>query len=159
MLTKSTLLHLRLLFSFFLLPTYLLALNCAEKPVLKKLPVLSLLCVLRSGSDNFSCILLGDTGYSTAGYVQYASSLGRGCLLLFLIAAYPMTKIYQHKSDGERGGLSFSMILVIRGTFIFCALLSIASRKFLATNGGKLPIRNINFFVCHTPTCSVISNR
>ena len=115
------------------------------------------MCGLRSGSDNFSCILLGDTGYSTAGYVQYASSLGRGCLLLFLIAAYPMTKIYQHKSDGERGDLSFSMILVIRGTFIFCALLSIASRKFLATNGGKLQIRNINFFVCHTPTCSVIS--
>ncbi len=33
MLTKSSILHLRISFSYFLMPTYLFALNCAEKPI------------------------------------------------------------------------------------------------------------------------------
>ena len=41
---------------------------------------------------------------------------------LFLTAAYPMTQVYQHKADGDRGDISFSMLLGIKGTFLFCAV-------------------------------------
>ena len=41
------------------------------------------------------------------------------CLLL---GSYPMTQIYQHQEDGERGDKTFSLLLGIKGTFIFTAL-------------------------------------
>jgi len=41
----------------------------------------------------------------------------------FLWGSYPMTQIYQHKEDGKRGDKTLSIILGIRGTFIFTLLM------------------------------------
>ena len=42
----------------------------------------------------------------------------------FLIGGfYPITQVYQHQSDAKDGVNTISMLLGIRGTFIFCAIM------------------------------------
>ena len=41
---------------------------------------------------------------------------------LFLAGTYPMTQVYQHKMDGERGDRSISMVLGVKGTFVFAQI-------------------------------------
>ncbi len=41
----------------------------------------------------------------------------------FLASSYPMTQVYQHKADKLHGDSSFSILLGIRGTFIFTIIL------------------------------------
>lgn len=44
----------------------------------------------------------------------------------FLIGGfYPITQVYQHRADGKDGVKTISMLLGIRGTFIFCAVMYI----------------------------------
>ena len=38
---------------------------------------------------------------------------------LFLLAAYPLTQVYQHEADRDRGDASMSMLLGVEGTFRF----------------------------------------
>lgn len=40
---------------------------------------------------------------------------------LLIAGAYPLTQVYQHEADGNDGVRSFSMLLGIRGTFVFSA--------------------------------------
>jgi 1,4-dihydroxy-2-naphthoate octaprenyltransferase len=40
---------------------------------------------------------------------------------VWLMAAYPMTQIYQHEEDARRGDLTLSRMLGVRGTFLFTA--------------------------------------
>ncbi|MEP2670819.1 MAG: UbiA family prenyltransferase [Cyclobacteriaceae bacterium] len=40
---------------------------------------------------------------------------------VMLLGNYPMTQIYQHEEDGERGDKTLSILLGIKGTFIFTA--------------------------------------
>ena len=211
MLTKSSILHLRLPFSYFLMPTYLFALNCAEKPILWKTVlvffILHFLLYPASNSYNsyYDCdtasigtlkhpppvekellvvsltldvaavllgLLIGSLFVAAALFYGFASKayshnkirvkkmpvlslIGVGFIQgaftfllsfwgiqdialtdiihtqilfaavissLFLTAAYPLTQVYQHKADGERGDISFSMLLGIKGTFLFCAV-------------------------------------
>lgn len=50
---------------------------------------------------------------------------------LFLWGSYPMTQIYQHKEDKERGDNTLSLLLGIKGTFLFTLIFfSIASAAF-----------------------------
>jgi 4-hydroxybenzoate polyprenyltransferase len=41
---------------------------------------------------------------------------------LMLWAVYPMSQIYQHEEDSKRGDTTMSMLLGIRGTFVFTAI-------------------------------------
>lgn len=50
-----------------------------------------------------------------------------------LWGAYPMTQIYQHEEDGERGDRTLSLMLGIKGTFRFSALVfGLAGIGFMA---------------------------
>jgi 1,4-dihydroxy-2-naphthoate octaprenyltransferase len=42
---------------------------------------------------------------------------------LYLMAAYPMTQIYQHAEDARRGDKTLSILLGIKGTFLFTGIL------------------------------------
>ncbi|MBC7922381.1 MAG: UbiA prenyltransferase family protein [Ferruginibacter sp.] len=53
-----------------------------------------------------------------------------GLSTLWLMAAYPMTQIYQHEEDARRGDLTLSRLLGIQGTFVFTAT------AFLLVNAG-----------------------
>jgi 1,4-dihydroxy-2-naphthoate octaprenyltransferase len=52
---------------------------------------------------------------------------------LWLMAAYPMTQIYQHEEDARRGDLTLSRMLGIKGTFLFTA--------------GAFVLVNIGFYI------------
>lgn len=41
----------------------------------------------------------------------------------FLWGSYPMTQVYQHKEDAERGDKTLSIVLGIKGTFIFTLII------------------------------------
>lgn len=49
----------------------------------------------------------------------------QGMLIAMLLigAGYPLTQVYQHEQDGRDGVTTISMLLGIRGTFVFSALL------------------------------------
>lgn len=49
-----------------------------------------------------------------------ALALAAGCLIG---GVYPLTQVYQHQEDAAHGDRSLSMLLGIRGTFLFAALL------------------------------------
>jgi 4-hydroxybenzoate polyprenyltransferase len=40
----------------------------------------------------------------------------------FLAGSYPITQVYQHEEDGKRGDFTLSILLGIRGTFIFAGV-------------------------------------
>ena len=40
---------------------------------------------------------------------------------LFLCGSYPLTQVYQHQEDARRGDRTLSLLLGIRGTFVFAA--------------------------------------
>ncbi len=41
---------------------------------------------------------------------------------LMLMGSYPMTQVYQHNEDGRRGDKTLSILLGIRGTFVFTGI-------------------------------------
>lgn len=51
---------------------------------------------------------------------------------LMLLGSYPMTQIYQHEEDAKRGDKTFSLLLGIRGTFVWTmTVFSIATILFV----------------------------
>lgn len=46
---------------------------------------------------------------------------------LMLWANYPMTQVYQHEEDGKRGDRTMSILLGVRGTFVFAAIMFAAA--------------------------------
>ena len=57
----------------------------------------------------------GDFGAAMAPNVLLLAGLAS----LFLMASYPLTQVYQHDADRRRGDRTISMLLGIRGTFLF----------------------------------------
>ncbi|MCS6820627.1 MAG: UbiA family prenyltransferase [Microscillaceae bacterium] len=55
----------------------------------------------------------------------YNPKIMYACLLsaCFLLASYPMTQVYQHEEDAQRGDLTISRVLGIKGTFVLTAFL------------------------------------
>lgn len=53
-----------------------------------------------------------------------APGTGWAMVLSFLLigAGYPLTQIYQHREDRQRGDQTISLILGIRGTYFFCLM-------------------------------------
>ena len=52
---------------------------------------------------------------------------------LFVGAIYPITQIYQHKEDSENGVSTISLLLGLRGTFVFSGILFILSILLLSS--------------------------
>jgi 4-hydroxybenzoate polyprenyltransferase len=51
---------------------------------------------------------------------------------LMLLGSYPMTQIYQHEEDAKRGDKTFSLLLGIKGTFVWTmTIFAIASSLFV----------------------------
>ena len=72
---------------------------------------------------------------------------------ILLLGAYPMTQVYQHEEDRKHGDLTVSMLLGIRGTFVFCSLFqAVAAAGFTAyfwlIDG---PMKGLLYLVCLAP--------
>ncbi len=49
--------------------------------------------------------------------------MGMAAASLLIGGFYPITQVYQHNADRADGVITLSMLLGVRGTFIFCAFL------------------------------------
>lgn len=89
------------------------------RPVrLKQYPVVGYLTVIcNQGALTFWMVYTGATAPTAAPFPVIA------CIAAaFLIGGfYPITQVYQHNADAKDGVTTISMMLGIKGTFVFCA--------------------------------------
>ncbi|MCP2042290.1 UbiA family prenyltransferase [Pontibacter sp. HSC-36F09] len=89
---------------------------------LKKYPVISTLVVtIFQGAFTFLMVQVG----SDLEFHQVLQAPNIWFALvstLFLCGSYPLTQIYQHQEDSARGDKTLSLLLGIRGTFVFAGI-------------------------------------
>ncbi len=103
---------------------YLLVSKAYSSPVtrLKKYPVLSTAVVtVFQGAFTYAMVQVG-LGFGLAEVLQPPNSWYAVVSTLFLCGSYPLTQIYQHEEDARRGDKTLSLLLGIRGTFLFAAV-------------------------------------
>lgn len=85
----------------------------------KKHAVLGLLIVsFFQGFWTYFMVVVAQYGYSPS--IFSPQHLFAGCICsLMLLGSYPMTQIYQHEEDAKRGDRTFSLLLGVKGTFIW----------------------------------------
>ncbi|HEX8350821.1 MAG TPA: UbiA family prenyltransferase, partial [Hymenobacter sp.] len=89
---------------------------------LKKYPLLStLVVVIFQGAFTFLMTQVG-VGATSAQLLEPTNLLLAMVSTLFLCGSYPLTQVYQHTEDRERGDQTLSLVLGIRGTFVFAAI-------------------------------------
>lgn len=90
-----------------------------DKIRLKKYPILSTIVVTTfQGFFIFYTVQVGLGVYLKS----YSNVLLAIASSLFLLGSYPLTQVYQHKEDAERGDQTLSILLGIRGTFVFSSI-------------------------------------
>ncbi len=63
-------------------------------------------------------------------------------------ASYPLTQVYQHKEDKERGDKTLSILLGVNGTFVFASLLFILAAVLMFVYWAEVgELRNFWLFV------------
>ena len=98
----------------------------------KKYAVLGLLIVaFFQGFWTYFMVVVAQYGYSPSIFSQ--QNLFAACICsLMLLGSYPMTQIYQHEEDAKRGDQTFSLLLGVRGTFIWTmSIFTVASVLFI----------------------------
>lgn len=104
---------------------------------LKKYPILSFLVVtLFQGPVIFICVLLIENSFSE---ILLKPKMLMGILSSFFLIGgnYPITQIYQHKEDQNRGDKTLSIILGIKGSLVFANLLFLVGFIFLVLSIGQ----------------------
>jgi len=87
---------------------------------LKKHPILGWLTVgLFQGFFTFLMCYVGINGYGLENLGNIKVLMPAILSSIILLGTYPMTQIYQHEEDAARGDKTISLMLGIRGTFIF----------------------------------------
>lgn len=89
---------------------------------LKKYPVLGLITIgIFQGFFTFLMVIKGISAIDWKGLEDYFVPATLSTILL--LGSYPMTQVYQHQEDRQRGDITISIKLGILGTFHFTALL------------------------------------
>lgn len=101
---------------------------------LKKYPVVSLLTVsFFQGFWVFIGSVQALTGKPWSELLTGQWLIPAGLSSLMLAGSYPMTQIYQHQEDAARGDRTLSLLLGVRGTFIYTLLMfTLAAVGFVA---------------------------
>ncbi len=87
---------------------------------LKKYPITSWLTIgVFQGGFTFITVIHGLTLLPLEDVLSYSYLLPAGLSSLLLLGSYPMTQVYQHEEDERRGDRTISLLLGIRGTFLF----------------------------------------
>ena len=90
---------------------------------LKKYPIMSSLVVgFFQGSFTYLMSIQAISGLSWQELLDREYLYPAFLSTCLLIGSYPMTQIYQHQEDKERGDQTLSLLLGINGTFIFSAV-------------------------------------
>ncbi|HYG17811.1 MAG TPA: UbiA family prenyltransferase [Ohtaekwangia sp.] len=74
------------------------------------------------GIFTFVMCYVGINGYGLENVTKVDVLIPGLLTTIMLWANYPMTQVYQHEEDGKRGDRTLSILLGIRGTFIFAGL-------------------------------------
>lgn len=91
---------------------------------LKKYPIFSLIVVgIFQGFWIYLTVYQAINQYEIKQILQNDVIFAALLSTILLFAVYPMTQIYQHDEDRKRGDTTMSMLLGIRGTFIFTGLI------------------------------------
>ncbi|RTQ50238.1 prenyltransferase [Hymenobacter gummosus] len=89
---------------------------------LKKYPIIStLVVVVFQGAFTFLMTQVGAQARS-AEILAPDNLLLALVSSLFLCGSYPLTQVYQHREDRQRGDQTLSLLLGLRGTFVFAGL-------------------------------------
>ena len=95
---------------------------------LKKYPWLGwLVAGFFQGLFSFYMAYVGINNYSLEVSLSWKVIFPGLLTSFFLWGSYPMTQIYQHKEDSRRGDKTLSLVLGVKGTFIFTLILFIVS--------------------------------
>ena len=95
---------------------------------LKKYAILSWLIVMSfQGAYTYLLTNMSSTNDFSFHWINDKNKFAMLLATLLIGGLYPITQIYQHKEDSERGDKTISLLLGINGTFILTALLFIAS--------------------------------
>ncbi len=120
---------------------------------LKKYPIISTLVVtFFQGAFTFAMVQIG-VGLSVSEVLQQPNIWFALVSTLFLCGSYPLTQIYQHKEDKQRGDKTLSLLLGVKGTYIFAAIsLLLGSSLLLWLYFDQGQVRNIIIFlICTLP--------
>ncbi len=75
--------------------------------------------IINQGALTFWMVYTGANTVSSADFPHIACTAAA-----FLIGGfYPITQVYQHEADAKDGVQTISMLLGVRGTFVFCAVM------------------------------------
>ena len=133
----------------FMLFFYGLASKAYSHPAIrfKRYPISGLLIVgiFQGGFTYLMVFLALDGTASWSNYYQPEVLIPAALTSVMLVGSYPMTQIYQHFEDAKRGDITISMLLGIKGTFLFTGI------AFALTNLGFLyyfmEYQNVNYFL------------
>ena len=101
-----------------------------DKIRLKKWPITSTLVVtFFQGAFVFALVHIGVNKYFE---INLSNILLAITSTLFLAGSYPITQIYQHFEDKKRGDKTLSLLLGIKGTFVFSSLMFALATAIMA---------------------------
>lgn len=87
---------------------------------LKKRPVAGWLTIgVFQGFFTFLMSYAGINRFGWENLLQAKVLIPAALCTVLLLGSYPMTQIYQHAVDGKRGDRTLSLLLGVRGTFVF----------------------------------------
>jgi 1,4-dihydroxy-2-naphthoate octaprenyltransferase len=87
---------------------------------LKKYPILGWLIVgIFQGCFSFFMCYVGINNFEIENLIHAKVIVPASLTTIMLLGNYPMTQVYQHEEDAKHGDETMSMLLGIRGTFIF----------------------------------------
>lgn len=87
---------------------------------LKKYPIGGLVTVgLFQGFFTFLMCYIGINGFELESLLNSRVLIPASLSTIMLLGTYPMTQVYQHEEDAKRGDRTISLLLGIKGTFLF----------------------------------------
>jgi len=115
------LLKISLLFALLLLVYGLVSKAYSHPSIrLKKFPIAGWLTVgTFQGFFTFLMCYVGINNYELENLMNVRVLIPATLSTILLLGTYPMTQIYQHEEDAARGDRTLSLLLGIKGTFIF----------------------------------------
>jgi 1,4-dihydroxy-2-naphthoate octaprenyltransferase len=122
------------LFSFMLLIYGLVSKAYSHPSIrLKKYPLKGWLVIgLFQGFFTFLMCYVGINGFGIENLMQAKVLFPALLTSIMLWGNYPMTQVYQHEEDAKHGDKTMSMLLGIRGTFIFVQIVfALAAASFV----------------------------
>jgi 1,4-dihydroxy-2-naphthoate octaprenyltransferase len=117
---------------------------------LKKYPLIGWITVgVFQGLFTFMMSYIGVNNFAFENLLQAKVLFAAALTTVMLLGNYPMTQVYQHEEDAKHGDKTMSMMLGIRGTFIFVQLVfALASIGFILFFNNYFSSEYSIAFVC-----------